>query len=737
MRQPSLAARAVRVIFAAGCLWALLAAGVPAAAVAQGWRLTSPAYPEGPNGMLSGVSCWSSTGCMAVGRYLDREVQFAAVAESWNGSSWSVMPMAAPAALRRISLGGVSCWSVSGCVAVGTGYTSSNTQAPFAERWNGARWLFSTVPLPAGAGAGELLGLSCTGASACTAVGETHGGGTEQTLVDRWNGSAWSAQPTPNPANGAPAGLDAVSCAGTTACVAVGSYHVSYHHQLIAETWNGSTWTLTTLPQPKYVQGGPAVAGAYGISCPAVDACVAAGDFQNQPLIEKWDGAQWSAQELTLPSNYYGPMPLKAISCASAAACAAVGQYGGTGAVTYTLVAGTWQAQTFGSLSLSGVACWSAGDCQAVGTSSSNFTGAALSSGSTFGSETIPNPEGVAHSTLAAISCPTSSACTAVGTSGAPPGKPSPVFAERWDGRTWAIQHMPSVATDEAYPDAISCPTTSSCVAVGLDNSLQGNASTTALWTWVWDGSAWSSHGIVKLPAGYGAIFRSVSCATANSCEAAGADLVDSSFHPLLYHWNGSAWTRQPAPLPPGESSGELTSISCPAASFCLAVGSAKDSSGVTEWYDERYGGSTWTTDVMPQDNSRDELWSVSCATTSRCTAVGGTDEAVAETWNGTGWTISNPINPDNGSGLLYSVSCPSTTACLAVGENQGVNTQQALAESWNGTNWATQDVIIPPNGAVYDLPGASCSSATACVVVGGVAANVGVDLPLIETFSG
>ncbi|MEA2314573.1 MAG: hypothetical protein QOI03_1265, partial [Solirubrobacteraceae bacterium] len=45
-----------------------------------------------------------------------------------------------------------------------------------------------------------LSGVSCTTASACTAVGYyVNSAGTRLTLAERWNGTSWATQTTPNP----------------------------------------------------------------------------------------------------------------------------------------------------------------------------------------------------------------------------------------------------------------------------------------------------------------------------------------------------------------------------------------------------------------------------------------------------------------------------------------------------------------------------------------------------------
>jgi hypothetical protein len=47
--------------------------------------------------------------------------------------------------------------------------------------------------------ASYLYGVSCTSATACTAVGYyTNSGGTDVTLAEGWNGTSWAIQVTPS-----------------------------------------------------------------------------------------------------------------------------------------------------------------------------------------------------------------------------------------------------------------------------------------------------------------------------------------------------------------------------------------------------------------------------------------------------------------------------------------------------------------------------------------------------------
>ena len=96
----------------------------------------------------------------------------------------------------------------------------------------------------------------------------------------------------------------------------------------------------------------------------------------------------------------------------------------------------------------------------------------------------------------------------------------------------------------------------------------------------------------------------------------------------------------------------------------------------------------------------------VSCTAANNCMAVGaflgsiqGTSAfqefTLAETWNGSTWTILPTPSPrlPGGGAELNSISCTSSTSCMAVGETLvfhepgGYLIPHPFAESWNGTN--------------------------------------------------
>jgi hypothetical protein len=275
--------------------------------------------PTAGAGFLNGVSCASVTACVAVGYSGTSTGASKALIESWNGTSWSVVPSPHPASSSTV-LYGVSCLSAAACTAVGAYYPLNSGQfKTFVESWDGSAW--SVVPSPSpGSEYNVLSALSCVSAAACTAVGYDYDTPTEQrTLIESWNGSAWSVVPSPNRPSGNI--LDGVSCGSPTVCTAVGYHGDRRSTRALIESWNGTAWSLVTSPNP-----GSDYDDLYGVSCPSATACTAVGQYSNpgveETLIESWNGTKWTVT----PSPSPGTRDmLNGVSCAAAATCTAAG----------------------------------------------------------------------------------------------------------------------------------------------------------------------------------------------------------------------------------------------------------------------------------------------------------------------------------------------------------------------------------------------------------------------------
>lgn len=147
--------------------------------------------------------------------------------------------------------------------------------------------------------------------------------GIVQSLIESWNGAAWSIVPSPNQGSSSNY-LLSVSCANVTNCASDGSYYNGSIYQILMESWNGTAWSITSKPDQ-----GSNEHDLFGISCSGSKSCVAVGDYYDhhlnadQALIESWDGATWTVT----PSPDKGTTTnlLSGVSCWSSTECVAVG----------------------------------------------------------------------------------------------------------------------------------------------------------------------------------------------------------------------------------------------------------------------------------------------------------------------------------------------------------------------------------------------------------------------------
>jgi hypothetical protein len=266
-----------------------------------------------------------------------------------------------------------------------------------AERWNGTNWAIERTPDPKLAPLSNLRDVSCRSATFCTAVGSNTNisGSPSWTLAEHWNGRSWAIQTTPNPSG---ADFEGVSCPSLRVCTAVGSYTNSSGRAswTLAEHWNGRSWAIQSTPNPKDA----GFSFLYGLSCPSATACTAVGNYDNTSegltLTERWNGRSWAIQS-------------------------------------------------------------------------------------------TPNPRHAASPRLSGVSCPSTNACTTVGSYNVLPDGFEAQLAERWNGRSWAIQ--PTVNSGGPVLEGVSCPSTTTCTAVGSRNNSSGIEVTFAE---RWNGRSWS-----------------------------------------------------------------------------------------------------------------------------------------------------------------------------------------------------------------------------------------------------
>lgn len=332
------------------------------------------------------------------------------------GSTMVNVP-SAQAATTYINFEGVSCTSAAACTVVGY-YARSpigGHELALAERWDGTSWSVEHPPSPLGA---ELTSVSCTSPTACTAVGADNNG----LLAASWNGSTWVSQPVSMPASAAKAqfvNLVSVSCQSYNNCLALGTYLVAGDQQVgFSERRTPSGWSLLTEPLGSL----QAASCPEPDECLTVGSVsIGRAEYRRvAPIADRLSGKTWAKQTVTTPSA--PSADLLGLSCPSATMCAVVGSFGTDNAYVEdgSAMAGIWTAgkldlkavSSSRSTLLNAVSCAAAASCLAVGQTAAGSL-AELWDGSSWRGLPVPTDK-----PMLAVSCPSATMCmaTAVGT---------------------------------------------------------------------------------------------------------------------------------------------------------------------------------------------------------------------------------------------------------------------------------------------------------------------------------
>jgi len=701
--------------------------------------------PDVVGSRFAAVSCSSTTNCFAVGSQL-RSGSTTTFIERWNGKTWSIVPSANPGGTTGAQLAGVSCTNTTFCVAVGTQFvTGSVGSKTLVERWNGHDWLISTSPNPAGARMVSLHAVSCTSTLDCAAVGsDTTPAGSLQTLIERWNAKTWSVVASPSQGVALGGELLGVSCSSAKNCVAVGEDHGYTQKGLaVAERWNGTTWSVVAP-----VSDNQSVNHLSGVSCTSTTDCVAVGYVQYyspDPFgglltrVERWNGKKWSI--LASPSPGATQSTLAAVSCKTATNCVAVGLTTNSAfersLSNLETLAEQWNGTSWSVVStpdpisapfavFDGVSCTTTTNCIAVGNTLTvpgrNDTLIEGWNGTAWSIMTSPNPTGATISQLAGVSCTSATNCVAVGrytTSTSPSAAdtgPFETLVEQWNGTAWSIVPTPNPAGSTfARLDRVSCTSTTNCMAIGV--AAPTSSGTDNPLAEQWNGTVWSivtSAVDGPNPTGKTIGLSGLSCTSATHCLAV-YSFTQGGWASWIFaeQWDGTTWSEE-FPAVPQEVDETLSGVSCTSTTICMVTGAYTRAFAIgvafTETLAEQVNGTGWS--IVNSTNpgpAHPVLVAVSCTSAARCISVGASSttmssfdppQTLAEQWNatrylGTSWSVVATPNPSGAAASeLVSVSCATPTSCIAVGDSQNASTGATtpLTELWNGTTWT----IVP-----------------------------------------
>ena len=158
-------------------------------------------------------------------------------------------------------------------------------------------WVAVRPPDP-GAQLNDLFALDVLSAKNVWAVGDYTGAdGSFKTLVEHWNGKAWSRVASPDPGAGSNY-LDGVSAVSPSNIWAVGEYSTKSGsfgaNKTLILHWNGRTWRQVASPSPgSFADDLSSVRRVSATNVWAVG-LYAGSDIRDRSLILHWNGRAWS-----------------------------------------------------------------------------------------------------------------------------------------------------------------------------------------------------------------------------------------------------------------------------------------------------------------------------------------------------------------------------------------------------------------------------------------------------------
>jgi len=240
---------------------------------------------KGGNAEVSSVSCAAPGNCAAGGTYYsdaDGHHQAFVVSEK-NGSWGTARPVAANLNTDgRAFVNTVSCASAGNCAAGGEFSNAIGAQAFVVSEVNGT-WAaaHAVVGTLNDSGDAQVTSVSCASVGNCSAGGTFDIGGYDEAfLVSEKNGHWGNAFSVPglNKAT-RESFLTSVSCASAGNCAAGGSYDGDPFGAWVAREKNGGWGKWTGVPGLGVLNKGTSV-GVNSVSCASATSCVAGGSYQ-------------------------------------------------------------------------------------------------------------------------------------------------------------------------------------------------------------------------------------------------------------------------------------------------------------------------------------------------------------------------------------------------------------------------------------------------------------------------
>jgi Big-like domain-containing protein len=246
--------------------------------------------------------------------------------------------------------------------------------------------------------------------------------------------------------------------------------------------------------------------------------------------------------------------------------------------------------------------------------------------------------------------------------------------------------------------------------------------------TW---GTAEEIPGTAALDQEGDAAVTSMSCTSPGNCSAGGRYL-DSQWHAFVVDQVNGTWDT--AEEVPGTTSGQLLSLSCSSGGNCTAGGFTTGSGEDATFAVSEVNGTWGTAETVPGTSGGGEVLSVSCPSADFCIAGGdmfvlnsGDEAFTAEETGGT-WGAAQEVPGtgalnEGGNAGMTSVSCASAGNCSAGGYyRDSTGNDQVFVDSEGSDTWGTAEEI--PGSGALNQGGAATVTSMSCPSAGNCAAG-------------
>jgi hypothetical protein len=251
------------------------------ASCATDWMVV-PSPSVGSNpNFLFGVTAVSANDVWAVGQ----AGNVRALSEHWDGQAWTPVDVPSKRRGHLLAASAVSSHDVWG---VGVRVGGQGEDRTLTDHWDGSAW--TQVPSVDQQAHGFLASVAAIAPDDVWAVGF----GGLGAMAEHWNGTKWTLASVPRP-DSTNSTLNGVAAAGPNDVWAVGNGSTDTNHaRTLIEHWDGSSWTIVN--SPNRVGMANTLEGVVVVSPNDVWAVGWSGtlQFPQQSMTVHWDGVSWS-----------------------------------------------------------------------------------------------------------------------------------------------------------------------------------------------------------------------------------------------------------------------------------------------------------------------------------------------------------------------------------------------------------------------------------------------------------